>query len=68
MTLKTLESVLVQLEHQYLSVLGGITEEKPAMQHCNLIEVCGAIQLAKQLIQQEQIELHAPPGATGPGL
>ena len=66
MTLDTLNGVLSQLNAQYQTVVQQVAPEKPVIQHCNAIEVLGAIQLVKQLIQQEQMVLASPPGATGP--
>lgn len=66
MTLETLEGVLSQLQEQFKSVVQQVAPEKPVIQHCNAIEVLGAIQVVKQLIQQEQMVLASPPGATGP--
>ena len=66
MTLETLESALSQLNVQLQAVVQQVAPEKPVIQHCNAIEVLGAIQVVKQLIQQEQIVLASPPGATGP--
>lgn len=65
MTLETLQEVHRQLEDQLKAVTTAATD-KPVIQYCNAIEVHGALQLAKQLIQQEQIRLQAPPGSTGP--
>ena len=65
MTIDTLNEVLRQLQEQLRVILTAPTE-KPVIQHCNAIEIHGAIQLATQLIQQEQIQLQAPPGSTGP--
>ena len=66
MTLAFLEMMLEQLNAQFKSVVEQVNPEKPVVQHCNAIEVLGAIQLMKQLIQQEKGTLAAPPGATGP--
>ena len=66
MTLETLEGVLSQLNEQFKAVVQQVAPEKPVIQHCNAIEVLGAIQVVKQLIQQEQLVMQAPPGATGP--
>ena len=66
MTLAFLEMMLEQLNAQFKSVVEQVNPEKPVVQHCNAIEVLGAIQVMKQLIQQEQATLAAPPGATGP--
>ena len=66
MTLDTLNGVLSQLNAQFQSVVQQVNPEKPVIQHCNAIEVLGAIQVVKQLIQQEQLVLSSPPGATGP--
>ena len=68
MTLEFLEMMLGQLNEQLKSVVEQVAPEKPVVQHCNAIEVLGAIQLAKQLIQQEKGVLAAPPGATGPAI
>ena len=68
MTLETLEGVLSQLQEQFKSVVQQVAPEKPVIQHCNAIEVLGAIQVVKQLIQQEQMVLASPPGATGPAI
>ena len=66
MTLEILEGVLGQLNAQLQAVVQQVAPEKPVVQHCNAIEVLGALQLCKQLIQLEQQALAAPPGATGP--
>ena len=69
MTLEFLQNVQVQLEQQLAAVkvvCGAPAGEKPAVPHMNAIEIHGALQLCRQLIQQEQILLSAPPGATGP--
>ena len=66
MTLQTLENALTQLEAQFKGVVEQVKPEKPVIQHCNAIEVLGAMQLAKQLIALEKQELASPPGATGP--
>ena len=68
MTLETLEGVLSQLNAQFQAVVQQVAPEKPVIQHCNAIEVLGAIQVVKQLIQQEQMVLASPPGATGPAI
>ena len=65
MTLETLQNVQKQLQAQLQHVL-TTPNEKPVLQHCNAIELLGAMQLMTQLIQQEQLVLQAPPGATGP--
>ena len=68
MTLDTLNGVLSQLNAQFQTVVQQANPEKPVIQHCNAIEVLGAIQLCQQLIQQEQLLLSSPPGATGPAI
>lgn len=65
MTLDALNEVLKQLNAQMQSLL-STPNDKPVIQHCNAIELHGAMQLVTQLIQQEQAALQAPPGATGP--
>lgn len=67
MTLATLQAIQGQLEAQQVQ-LKSMVSDKPAIQYCNMIELLGALQLLKQLIAQEQLELQAPPGATGPVL
>jgi len=66
MTLDTLNEVMKQLNEQLQAVKQQANLEKPVIQHCNAIELLGAIQLLKQLIQQEELLVKAPPGATGP--
>lgn len=67
MTLETLQAVQTQLVAQ-LDHVNKTPHEKPVIQHTNAIELHGALQLLGQLIQQEQLLLGAPPGATGPAL
>ena len=67
MTLEFLQNVQAQLKTQLTQIL-ATPQEKPVMQHCNAIEMMGALQLVGQLIQQEQIMSQAPPGAMGPEL
>ena len=67
MTLDILQNVEAQLKTQ-LQVLLTTPPEKPVIQHCNAIALPGALQLIAQLIQQEQLLVQAPPGATGPVL
>ena len=68
MTLDTLNNVLGQLTSQMQAVLQQVNPEKPVIQHCNAIELLGAMQLCRQLIQQEEILVKSPPGATGPNI
>lgn len=66
-TLDELAQVQHQLEAQYNAILvGAPTDGKEVIKHTNLIELCGARQVIRQLIQQEQVKLAAPPGSTGP--
>lgn len=67
MTLDTLNEVLKQLQAQYQSLVAATPPPtENVRRHCNQIEVLAAIQIMTQLIQQEQIQLAAPPGSTGP--
>lgn len=67
MTLETLQGVLKQLEVQYTQLLSAAPKDgKPALQHTNALELLGAMQLARQLIIQEEQVRAAPPGSTGP--
>ena len=68
MTLETLQGIQAQLNAQLAAKLAEPDGEKPVMRHCNAIEIMGAIQLIGQLIQLEQQERMAPPGATGPNV
>ena len=69
MKLEQLQQILVQLNGQYTAIATAHVEpDKITLQHCNAIEVRGAIQLVNQLIALETAELSAPPGATGPTL
>lgn len=69
MTIDTLKGVRQQLQDQYTMVQGALPKsDKPVVAHMNSVELLGAIQLCNQLIQQEEIVLQAPPGATGPVL
>lgn len=67
MTLDKLNNIKGQLEGQLHALLSQ-PPDKPVLMHCNAIELHGAIQLMNQLIAEEQIELSAPPGSTGPSL
>ncbi len=67
MTLETMQNVKKQLETQ-MQVLLTTPPEKPVIMHTNAIELHGALQLITQLMQQEEIAIKAPPGATGPAL
>ncbi len=66
MTLETLQGVQQELVRQYTAIKAQQAVEKPVIQHTNCIELCGALQLIAQLIQQETIARAAPPGSTGP--
>jgi hypothetical protein len=67
MTLDYLKGVLGELQKQYAALeVVQTPDTRGVLRHCNQIEVRAAIQLCEQLIQQEQIQLNAPPGATGP--
>ncbi len=69
MELSELLAVQQNLDNQYNAVIANPPPDgKDVIKHTNLIELCGARQVLKQLIQQEQIKLAAPPGATGPKL
>ena len=68
MTLETLQGVQAQLKAQLVTKIAEPDGEKPVMKHCNAIEIMGALQLIGQLIQLEQVECMAPPGATGPNV
>ena len=68
MTLEMLENALSQLKTQLKGVIEQTAPEKPVIQHCNAIELLGAIQFATQLVQLETVAVKSPPGATGPVL
>jgi hypothetical protein len=69
MTLDQFRQADAQL-HAQLSqlMLGPVEPGKETLQHCNAIEIRGALQLLKQFIAIEEAERAAPPGATGPNL
>ena len=68
MTLETLQGIQAQLNAQLAAKIAEPDGEKPVIKYCNTIEIHGALQLVGQLIQLEQQERMAPPGATGPNV
>lgn len=68
MTLAHLQSVETQVQKQYRGLLSTPADKQTPNMRADALQCLGALQLLKQLIAAEMVELQSPPGPTGPDL